>query len=139
VILALAASLALAVAPTPTATPDPVVSAYNAGLSRSLYVGSGGSSKLAWLVTATATMTPTPPPPTPQPTPTGDCCRDGHAWQPIKVGKEYAGGQVMLHYLEWERRGIDPRRKSRNNLEFYDQISVTVQRCRRCGLWREIP
>jgi len=84
-----------------------------------------------WLVTATATAAPWP---TEQPTPTGDCCHHGHAWQPIKVGKEHAGGRLDLHYLEWKRRGIPEEPKEPR---FYDRTSVTVQRCRRCGLWRE--
>src|SRR3990172_8009808 len=119
----LLASLALA-APVPTVTP-----AFELEGKLTLRLPPG-----VWIVTATVTPTPFP---TEQPTPTGDCCHHGHAWQPIKVGKEHAGGTLVLHFLEWKRRGIpeepmEPR--------FYERTaSVFVQRCRRCGLWREKP
>ena len=147
--LVLAAALA-----TATATPAMATKSYRSGSVRSISVGAKnvkpeniaieqlssvdfaaavlkGSS--AWIVTATSTATPWP---VEQPTPTGDCCAHGHAWQPMKAGREHAGGNLGLHYGEWNRRGLKIDARSP---EFDKRTWVTVQRCRRCGLWKEKP
>lgn len=137
-ILVLLASFAVA-APMPTKTPSGQdwlemsrAEIYSRGVVRGMEARADDLRKLgAWIVTATATATPWP---TEQPTPTGDCCRDGHAWQPIKVGREHAGGRLELHYLEWMRRGVPYEPKEPR---FYERTSLSVQRCRRCGLWKE--
>ena len=140
-IVAMLVSSALAAQPKPTPTfmPEEFARGYKAGVEEvlmnysELRLLAQAKHPGFFIVTATATATPWP---TEQPTPTGDCCHDGHPWQRIKVGREHAGGRLTLHYLEWKRRGIpeEPR-----DSRFYGRTSVDVQRCRRCGLWREKP
>jgi hypothetical protein len=149
-IFALLVSMACA-APVPTATPTPavrltikpagtVVAQYDRA-GRVIYAKPGFEDYAAmygdiyfgrvFLVTVTPTATPWP---TELPTPTGDCCHHGHVWQPMKVGREGAGGTIWFHYIERNRRKITAKPFTE---EFEEQASAFAQRCRRCGLWKE--
>jgi hypothetical protein len=79
----------------------------------------------AWLVTATATASPTS-------NPEATCVANGHAWSNTNANEDW--GLLDLPDAEAHRRRLGVIDGGK-----YDGDPHHVIRCRRCGLWREVP